>query len=338
MVCCTTLAMAQTADKVLLQRLHHLLEKGIMFGHQDDLAYGIGWKYEQGQSDVKLAGGDYPAVYGWDLGHLELDAPYNLDSVPFDKMKQYIRAVHERGGINTLSWHLRNPANGQTAWDTAGRPVAAILPGGNKHSVYTSWLDKVAAFVTDCNVPIVFRPFHEHTGSWFWWGQNHCTTEEFKQLWQFTVRYLKDTKNVHNLLYAYSAADYKDAAHFLERYPGDDYVDVIGTDAYQYNSSEGFQQVLHQRLSILQQIAKERHKIPALTEAGYERVPAADWWTGTLWPAIRNYKLSWVLMWRNGRPDHYYVPWPGQVSEADFKKFRAEPGTLFQQDVNIKNK
>ena len=62
-----------------------------MFGHQDDLAYGVGWKYEKGRSDIKDVTGDYPAVYGWELGHLEIDSPYNLDSVPFNTMQQLIR-------------------------------------------------------------------------------------------------------------------------------------------------------------------------------------------------------------------------------------------------------
>ena len=75
----------------LYKNLKRLLHKGIMFGHQDDLAYGVGWKYEPGRSDIKDVTGDYPAVYGFELGHLETDQPFNLDSVPFDKMKGFIR-------------------------------------------------------------------------------------------------------------------------------------------------------------------------------------------------------------------------------------------------------
>ena len=71
----------------LYNNLKKLLNKGIMFGHQDDLAYGVGWKYEPGRSDIKDVTGDYPAVYGFELGRLELDHEVNLDSVPFDKMK-----------------------------------------------------------------------------------------------------------------------------------------------------------------------------------------------------------------------------------------------------------
>ena len=58
-----------TKDLVVsYEKLTYLTEKGILFGHQDDLAYGVNWKYEAGRSDVKEVTGDYPAVYGWDLG------------------------------------------------------------------------------------------------------------------------------------------------------------------------------------------------------------------------------------------------------------------------------
>src|SRR3954452_20206234 len=86
----------------LYRNLKKLLNKGIMFGHQDDLAYGVGWKYIPGKSDVKEVTGDYPAVYGWELGRLETDQVVNIDSVPFDKMKGYIQQAYNKGGIVTL--------------------------------------------------------------------------------------------------------------------------------------------------------------------------------------------------------------------------------------------
>src|SRR3954464_14820357 len=99
----------------LYNNLKKLLKKGIMFGHQDDLAYGVGWKYEAGKSDVKEVTGDYPAVQGYELGRLELDQQVNLDSVPFDKIKGFITKTYNNGGVTTLSWHLNNPLTGKTA-------------------------------------------------------------------------------------------------------------------------------------------------------------------------------------------------------------------------------
>ena len=55
----------------LYKNLQALTQKGILFGHQDDLAYGVKWRYEEGRSDVKDVTNDYPAVYGWDLAGLE---------------------------------------------------------------------------------------------------------------------------------------------------------------------------------------------------------------------------------------------------------------------------
>src|SRR5436190_13084247 len=80
----------------LYNNLKKLLNKGFMFGHQDDLAYGVDWKYDAstgsaGRSDIKDVTGDYPAVYGFELGRLEIDQSVNLDSVPFNNMKNFIR-------------------------------------------------------------------------------------------------------------------------------------------------------------------------------------------------------------------------------------------------------
>ncbi|HTD95187.1 MAG TPA: hypothetical protein VK644_15280, partial [Chitinophagaceae bacterium] len=55
----------------LYRNLKKLASRGFMFGHQDDLAYGVEWKYKENRSDVKEAAGDYPALYGWELGGIE---------------------------------------------------------------------------------------------------------------------------------------------------------------------------------------------------------------------------------------------------------------------------
>ena len=336
----------------LYNNLKKLLNKGIMFGHQDDLAYGFDWKYEPGRSDIKDVTGDYPAVYGFELGHLEIDHPVNLDSVPFDKMKGFIQSAYSLGGVITLSWHLRNPLTGKTAWDPAAGTVASILPGGEKNELYKNWLDKVAAFLLDLKgehgeyIPIIFRPFHELNGSWFWWGKNHCTPEELKQLYHFTESYLRDTKNVHNLLYAFNTDRFSSKEEYLERYPGDEWVDVIGFDIYQRGkgdkANEQFVLDIDKMLSTLETIASKKNKIPALTEFGFGTVPDSTWWTNVFWKGIRSHKISYALAWRNagykgGNSYEFYVPYKGHASADDFKKFFKEEKTLFQKDVTKQN-
>lgn len=319
--------------------------KGIMLGHQDDLAYGVNWKYEEERSDVKDVAGDYPAVMGFELGRLELDHAVNLDSVPFDKMRMFINDAYNRGSVITISWHLNNPLTGKSAWDASPKEtLASILPGGEKNSLYNSWLDKVAAFFQGLKndkgeyIPIIFRPFHELNGSWFWWGGKNCTPVEIKQLYQYTEKYLRDTKGVHHLLYAFNTDKFYSATEFLERYPGDDYVDVIGFDIYERNGNDEFMKEAGNMLSMLDSISLAHNKIPALTEFGYNALPDATWFTNVLLPVLKNHTSVYALAWRNAgsKKDgsmEFYLPYKGQASAGDFRKFCDDDFILLQQDA-----
>ena len=88
-------------------------------------------------------------------------------------------------------------------------------------------------------------------------------------------------------------------------------------------------------MGIVSEVATEHGKIAALTEAGYEGIPDSTWWTGTLWPAVKNHKISYLLVWRNAhnKPGHFYAPWPGHLSEKDFIDFYNMPETLFQKEL-----
>jgi mannan endo-1,4-beta-mannosidase len=334
----------------LCRNLKKLAAKGFMFGHQDDLAYGVNWRYENGRSDVKEVTGDYPAVYGWELGGLEANEDKDLDGVPFKKMRQFIKEGYERGGVITISWHARSPLGApKGAWDTTHGTVASVMPGGVNHALFKAWLDELAKFFLSLKntqgepIPVLFRPFHELTGNWFWWGRNACTPEQFKVLWRFTQYYLREEKKVHNLLYVYNTSgDFKTKEEYLERYPGDDVVDMISFDAYQYDDpakSDWFVQHTGFQLGLLEEIAAEKNKLTALAETGYEQIPYARWWTDVLSKAIGQHKISYVLVWRNHgynewmKKMHYYAPYKGHASEADFIQFYQQGNTLFEKDV-----
>ena len=331
----------------LYKKLNQLTQKGFLFGHQDDLAYGVNWKYENGKSDIKDVTGDYPAVYGWDIAGLEKDDANNIDGVPFAKMQQYIKEVNERGGISTVSWHFDNPKTGKNAWDNTPNAVKTVLPGGENHQKFTSWLDKAAYFFLSLkdkkgkNIPILFRPYHELTGGWFWWGKGNCTPEEFKTLWKFTFDYLQK-KGVHNLIYVYNTSSFKTEEDYLANYPGADYADILSFDSYQNNNDKegkNFIEEVQNQFKIINKIGQEQNKPIALAEAGYEAIPDTKWWTGVLVKAIGEYKISYVLLWRNHgwqekeQKMHYYTPYPGQVSEKDFVDFYNLDKTLFEKDI-----
>lgn len=331
-----------TPEAVKLYRnMMTLQHKGLMFGHQDDLAYGTKWYGEEGRSDVKEVCGDYPAVCGWELGHLELGKPYSLDSVYFDKIRGWIKEVNKAGGINTISWHFRNALTGGSAWDvTSTKTVASILPGGEKHELYKQYLDQLSVFMLSLKtdkgtlIPVIFRPFHEHTGSWFWWGKKLCTVDEYKALWRFTVTYLRETKNIHHLLFAYSTDRFATSEEYLERYPGDDLIDEVAFDLY--DRGPEYSAILSNCAKLVSRIAAEKGKIGAVSEAGGPISKNHQWWTNVLLETLRPYDLSYVLVWRNAynhRAESAFGPWKGCPGEEDFVKFYNDPKTLFQKDV-----
>lgn len=332
---------ATEATQALYANMLTINDKGIMFGHQDATLYGIGWKYESNRSDVKSVCGDYPAVYGWEIGDIELGNNMSLDSVPFDTMRQHILAAYKRGGVNTISWHANNPITGGNSWDKDTKiAVKSILPNGEKHEMYKGWLDKVSEFMLSLKddngelVPILFRPFHEHTGAWFWWGSEQCTPEEYISLYRFTVDYLKDVKNVHNLLYTYSPDIVSSANEYNERYPGDNYVDILGIDAYHHKGKD-FRTDVPRLLERLDSLATQKNKPMVFSETGLEGVPDSLWWTQTLLPAIKEHRPAYVLVWRNAHniPGHFYGPYPGSTSANDFIRFKNDSLTFFEKDL-----
>jgi mannan endo-1,4-beta-mannosidase len=330
---------ATRGTQFLYASMQRLIGAGVLFGHHDDLAYGVGWRGDANRSDVQTVTGDLPAVYGWDLARLETGSPNDINSIPFKRQAQFVKDVYKRGGINTFCWHLNNPVNGKTAWDTSENTVKQIIPGGMHHQEFVAYLDKIAAYLKTLKgeqgeaIPILFRPFHELTGNWFWWGKNTCTPQEFKSLWRFTTLYLRDKKKLHNLIMVYSTAGCYSEAQFLERYPGDDVVDVMGFDDYCDQNVDKYAIRLDKQLSVLQQIGAKRHKVISLPETGFVLLPQANWWTNVLLPIISKYKLSYMMLWRNGGPEHFYVPYPGQQSANDFKIFAQNNNTMFQKRI-----
>lgn len=351
-----------------------------LFGHQDDTIRGVGWHNLPGRSDVLEVSGSYPAVYGFDVADLELGSPTNLDGYPFDTLRERIIEAYRRGGVITISWHMNNPVTYENigsdpdspypgrSWDTTPA-VLTILPGGGNHAQYLTWLDRFAAFTQSLTVsgvpwkeeehlvPIIFRPFHEHNGSVFWWGGTNTTQVNYFALWRLTVEYLRDEAGVHNLLYAFSpdarfmTRDFRDGrfsdldsfqAEYFYAYPGDEYVDVIGMD--NYADPELYH--LGAYMNLLDYLVETSHgrsdlKIPALTETGGQRWdnPASStWWTNFLYPAVVGTRSSggqvaWVLTWTNWDEMTYAAPFPESHSADDFVEFKDQPMIHFEDEI-----
>lgn len=310
-----------------------------LFGHQDDLLYGHSWNatldddLELSRSDVRDVCGGYPAILGLDLGGIEVESARNLDGNYFELMRLAAIKHHERGGIVTLSWHLRNPLTGGDSWDVSSdRVVASILPGGEKHDEFVVWMDRAADWILSLKdadgkqIPVLWRPWHEHSGGWFWWGRGHCTDAEYNALWQMTYEHFR-ARGIEGLVWAISP-NYmeQDFEQWETRYPGDAYVDVIGLDCYAGEDREAYIRQMRAGLNSLRQMCARHGKILAVTETGQEGLPDPKWWTGALAPAIEGFPVSYVLTWRNAsdRPTHFYAPYADHPAAADFKKWIAK--------------
>lgn len=315
-------------------------------GHEDSTAYGVGWTGEPDRSDVKSLCGSHPAVYGWDVFRIERGASENGDGVDFALMRQQIQDAYSRGGINTVSWHADNPVSGGDAWDTTPA-VRAIVPGGSHHTLYRTFLDRVADFLESCRgnagelIPVIFRPFHEHTGSWFWWGREHTTDAEYVALWRFTVDYLRQERGFSHLLFAFSpaGADLRTASDYFFRYPGDAYVDVMGVDHY-YDTDVAS---LVRAVSATVTAADAHDKVAALTEFGIRdglsEVTSANWFSKNFFEPLVTHpstsRIAYALAWRNAGVDHCFVPYPGHRTAADFSRVCNDPRLVLQRDLPL---
>jgi mannan endo-1,4-beta-mannosidase len=348
---------ATEETKALLTNLHEMSGEHAMFGHQATLAYGYTWAGDSSRSDVKDVTGSFPALYGWDVADFIPNPVWGnpeSDSLRWHQNLAYAKEGLSRGGVITYAWHMRNPATGRSFYDTT-KAVHTIIPGGEHHEEYKATLDIVAQFFKELSpMPVIFRPFHEHNGDWFWWGKGQASEEDYITLWRFTVEYLRDEKGLHNLLYAFSPDRSRtDIDHFKQdyfyAYPGDDFVDIIGLDNYwdvghpanETPPSERAE-LFVRSLAMTVEIADSLGKVPALTETGLEAVPDPQFWTETMLKGMlaneKTRKMVYVQVWRNAnyereQRDHYYAPYPGQVSAEDFIEFKESEFILFEDEL-----
>ena len=169
--------------------------------------------------------------------------------------------------------------------------------------------------------------------------ERHCTPEEFKKLWIFTVSYLRDEKKLHHLLYAFNTDRFSSREEYLEKYPGDEWVDVIGFDIYQRNSSnEKFISDIDKMLSTLEEHCKRKKQDPCAYRIWMAICLIITGGPAHFLKAIGNHKISYVFGWRNAGAKssgelEFYVPYKGQSTEKDFVKFYKDGKTLFGKDI-----
>jgi mannan endo-1,4-beta-mannosidase len=206
--------LASTRTQAVLDYLVSLPSRSsnrVLSGQHSDYAISIDALYQKT--------GLYPALLG---------ADYTAD---ISQVNQIIIGHAKAGGLCTVSFHMYNPITGGNAWDTTNVDISQLItPGTQSNNVFRDELDRIYAGFDQLqknDVVVLFRPFHEMNGGWFWW--NAKNSQQYNELWIYTFNYLTKTKGLHNLLWVYSSNSQFDMTY----YPGSQYVDIIGFDRYQ---------------------------------------------------------------------------------------------------------
>jgi hypothetical protein len=178
-----------------------------------------------------------PGGADYELDYVEavtgaLPAIRGLDFIEYDGVAQRAIEWWERGGISNIRWHWGAPTHGQ-GYDASQEAVdidRVLTPGTAEYASMIDGLDRTAdelALLRDAGVPVLWTPFHELNGNWFWWGK--AGPEQFIRLWRFMFDYFTQDKGLTHLIWVLGYTGQPDAAW----YPGRQYVDIAGADSYQ---------------------------------------------------------------------------------------------------------
>ncbi len=363
-----TVTLADPNADASVVRLYQYLQaigksESIIFGHMEDTVLKAGSPLLT-MSDTKDVTGSLSAIDGLDCGNLfdGFASTYNenyQNDADFSKIEDTpegnVRAAAiitnkslEEGAVMTLSSHMPNFAFTELvdsdasvsyakydftkgdSYKLTGDTMNKILPGGEYNETFNAYLDMIADYANQVDGPILFRPFHENTGSWFWWGKAFCSPDTYKSVFKYTVEYLRDEKNVHNLLYVYGpGSEAASLEEYEERYPGDDYVDVVGFDCYDtetLNEDYGFIEKFTDVVALTSEFAEEHGKLFAVTETGISTGSKAlllegngriDWYNDIL-KVVSNseYECCYFMLWSNySEEGSFYTPFVVEEKE-----------------------
>ena len=218
--------------------------------------------------------GKYPALFGQDFG---FSYPGYWDGINFRQqiVDEAIKR-HNEGFIITLMWHAVPPTRDEPVTfresiqgDLSDQEWKELItPGTLINERWKSQVDVIAWFLKQLNyakVPVLWRPYHEMNGGWFWWGKKEGD-DGYKKLWHMMYDRMVNFHGLNNLIWVFNTNEFKEGVDPHDMYyPGDDVVDILATDVY----SEGFNQENYEQILEL-----AGNKPIALGEVG--QVPSMD--------------------------------------------------------------
>jgi len=327
--------------KVLLQNLHKMKGPRFMYGMHDATGYGVNWSGDDDRSDVKDVTGSYPAFFSWDANNI-------VGNQSKDRLSYRVKTSHNLGAVSSYCWHQYDPS-GVSFYSSditnASQVGRSLMPGNANNDFYKSKLKELANYakstrgINGKTIPIVFRPYHEHNGWWFWWGSD-MPEQDYIDLWQYTVDYLKNDLNVHNFIYAFSpdGGQISSLKPYNYRYPGDDYVDVLGLDFYFDSGTDTEINRFIGHIETTVTLADSLNKVAAITEIGdRDALEINKWHTRVVLDPIKANelasKVAYIATWRNANTEHHFAPYPGHKSELDFLDFYSDTTTVFLNNM-----
>ena len=391
----TSVSLADTGATAETRALYSYLQNldaknQVLFGHQNDTHKSVNPNAKDG-SDCKDITGSISGLVGIDslaLTGTELGLDNTDDAIA--KAIEIGKDVAKQGGIVSLSTHMPNmgnskiktvtDANGNITYDFSECDFAESkdlsnncakeeLPGGKYNEQFKAYLDIIAKYANglkdeDGNlIPVLFRPFHECDGGWFWWGSAATDNETYKALFRYMEDYLNE-QGVDNFIYVYSPGGPIEE-DYLDRYPGDEYVDVLAFDYYDdYSSadaaySDEYVKNLKSSCNSLKKIADAHGKVAAIGEAGV-RVMKADGsdqegilvknnpikgqnWYKQVNEVAKETGMSYLLLWANFSDTNFYIPYKyndtkGQELINEFIDFYNEDSSVFADGTNFYGK
>ena len=198
-------------------------DKRLISGQFTDFGNGAGLRLFQ---EIHDKTGKWPALMGVDY------ADFSKRGLTYAAPNRAAIEYWKQGGLITVSAHLYNPANtnGGGLRDQGVELKTLLEAGTETHDRWLKELDILAAGLQELkavNAVVLWRPFHEMNGAWFWWGAKE--PDSFIKVWQHMFHYFSETKHLDNLLWVYSPNHGNKTTDY---YPGDRYVDLVGLDAY----------------------------------------------------------------------------------------------------------
>lgn len=217
---------ANAKARAVLDYFHSLSSRTnhhIVSGQFADFGRGASLKLME---QVHARTGHWPGMIGVDY------ADFGRDGLTFEAPNKACIEYWKQGGLVTVSAHLYNPANpkGGGLRDKGVNLDDLLTPGTSTHSRWMEELDLLAGGLQqlrDAGVVVLWRPFHEMNGGWFWWGAKD--SDAFIKVWRHMFDYYMKTKGLDNLLWVYGPNHGQNTAKY---YAGDRYVDLVGLDAY----------------------------------------------------------------------------------------------------------